>query len=157
MNQRAVSHGEFLSAAYLPGSHWITRWGKAVHRRNFFRPGIETTRLGEHNLRFGPLVSFAFRDNRFWNIVQKIRRLVELRAIAAVTRSRRPSGDRSGVVPPRASSLARKRDHRVDEHQHTDGNALADEWRCEASQRLRDEYRIPVPVNSFDNASGIRR
>src|SRR5262245_54700356 len=52
-----------------------------------------------------------------------------------------------GVRPPLAGSLARFRDHGIEQHQHGDRHAPAHERRSEACQRLRDQNHVPgIPI-----------
>lgn len=56
-------------------------------------PRIETAGLAENDFRLGALMSLSFLDDLGRNVVQEIRGIVKLRAVAAPLRRRLPLGD----------------------------------------------------------------
>ncbi len=71
-------------------------------------PGFESAPLSEHDVGLGALVRLALLDDVGRDVVQEVRREVEVGAVATLVCGRDPRRDRPGVVPPLSSGLARK-------------------------------------------------
>src|SRR5215471_5961106 len=102
-------------------------------------PSFEPAGLAEHRVRLRSFISFALLDNRWRHVVQEVGGHVELRAITPALRGRLSCGRRPGVSPPFPRRLAGNGYHRVDENQHTYGDAGAHDRRRKTGEGLRDE------------------
>jgi hypothetical protein len=72
-------------------------------------PGFESARLTEHDVGLRALVRLALLDDVGRDVVQEVRREVEVGAVATLVCGRYPRRDRLGVVPPLSSGLAGNR------------------------------------------------
>ena len=57
----------------------------------------------------------------------------------------------SRVRPPISCSLARCRNHARDQHEEVHGHSVADEWRRERTEGLRDHDQIGPTVDRFED------
>src|SRR6185312_1826476 len=121
-------------------------------------PGVEAARLVEDDLRLGARMGRALASDVLGDVVQEVRRRVELGAVPAARRGLDPRLARTRAVPPGAGGLAGHRDHRVDEDEGAErrgGEAGADEGRREAAEGLGDQGHVGAGADGVEDDAGV--
>jgi hypothetical protein len=87
--------------------------------------------------------------------VQEVGEEVELGGVPVALGRCPASGLRPGVAPPLARSLARLRDHRVDEHEPGKRRAGCHERRREPPERLGHEHGVVALAYGVEHQLGV--
>jgi hypothetical protein len=122
-------------------------WEEAVglsrqHRGRHIRPARERARLLEGDLGLVPLMLGAGGRDLRRHVVEEVGLQVERLGIATGAGRTAPRRLGARVLPPLAGSLARQRDHGVEQHEPLHGGVLAHGQRREGAHRLAGDHEL---------------
>jgi hypothetical protein len=91
------------------------------------RPGLESAGLAEHDLGLGPLARRALPDRLGREVVEEVGGEVEVGPCSHRALRPRPRAAIDPVLSTTPQPSRREPDHRVDQHQHANGNLRTDQ------------------------------